>query len=263
MRIDLSINPAKTIAKITSFIKTTVRKADFSRLIIGLSGGVDSSTACYLAVKALGIDKVFILLAPYGFFDKEGIEDAEKIVTELNIPSKQVFSIDIKTMVDDIVSHDPYMSKLRRGNIAVRTRMILLYDLSKKLNALVLGTENKSEYFLGYFTRFGDEAADIEPIRELYKTQVKQLAEYLGISQKIINKSPSANMWLGQTDEGELGFSYEQADKILHLFYDKKYKQSQIIKEGFTKKIVDKVLTRVKDNQFKHKLPYTLDNFKF
>jgi len=136
--------------------------------------------------------------------------------------------------------------------------MILLYDLAKKLQALVLGTENKSEYLLGYFTRFGDEASDIEPVRHLYKTQVRQLALYLGIPRKIINKAPTAGFWLGQTDEKELGFTYEEADKILYLYFDLKKRKEEIEKIGFKKETIKKVISRVKANDFKHKLPYVV-----
>ncbi len=140
----------------------------------------------------------------------------------------------------------------------VRMRMILLYDLSKKYNALVLGTENKTEHLLGYFTRFGDEASDIEPLQNLYKTQVKQLASYLGVPEEIIKKPPTAGMWQGQTDEGEFGFTYEEADQILSLWHDKKADREVIIKAGFSPDTVDKVIKRVTDNSFKHNLPYTL-----
>lgn len=135
--------------------------------------------------------------------------------------------------------------------------MILLYDLSKKYKALVVGTENKTESLLGYYTRFGDEASDIEPIIDLYKTQVKQLAKYLQIPEKIINQAPTAGMWKGQTDEGELGFTYEDADKILFL-YTKGKNIKDLIKEGFDKKVVDLVINKLLDNKFKKEVPYQL-----
>lgn len=258
MSINLTINPEKTAKTITSFIKTTVKDAGFSRVVIGLSGGVDSSTTCYLAIKALGANNVYTAVLPYGSLDKQGVKDARLIIDKLKLPESNVFVIDIKPFVERTVVYDPQMDKLRLGNIAVRLRMILLYDLAKKLDTLVIGTENKTEYLLGYFTRFGDEASDIEPIRGLYKTQVKQLAKYLAVPDKIIKKDPSAGMWLGQTDEGEFGFSYEQADQILFLFHDKKCSFSQIVKQGLDKEVVKKVLRRAKDNEFKHKLPYCL-----
>lgn len=259
MFINLSIDPVKTTVKITSFIKTTLRKVGFSRVVIGLSGGVDSSTTCFLAVKALGVDNVYSVLMPYGSLNKQGVKDAKSVIAKLKIPKQNVFLVDVKPMTDKVAKHDSSIDKLRRGNIAVRIRMILLFDLAKKLDALVLGTENRTEYLLGYFTRFGDEASDIEPLRGLYKTQVRQLAKYLGVPDKIIKKPPSAGMWQGQTDEKEFGFSYEAADQILFLYHEKKYSSSQIVNKGFDKKIVKKVLERVEDNDFKHKLPHIID----
>lgn len=286
---DLSINPQKTVEDITSFIKQTVKKAGFSRVVIGLSGGIDSSVSLSLAVRALGISNIYIGLFPYGDLDKEGMEDAKLMIKKLNIPESNIYLIDIKEMADSIVnglktparcceappkvgrrrllgsggvSKAPNITLLRKGNIIVRLRMILLYDLAKKHHVLVLGTENKTEYLLGYFTRFGDEASDIEPIRGLYKTQVRELAKYLEIPEKIIKKSPSAGMWKGQTDEDELGFTYEKADQILHLFIDLKKSREEVVKFGFKKEVidvvdvVDKVIKRLKDNQFKHKVPY-------
>lgn len=258
MLVDLSINPQKTAEKLVDFIKNTLYKTGFPRLVIGLSGGVDSATSLALGVKAIGAESIYVGIFPYGELNNTGATDAKLITDFFHIPQKNVFLIDIKPLVDPIIKLDESTDDLRRGNIMVRMRMILLYDFSKKYQALVLGTENKTEHLLGYFTRFGDEASDIEPIRHLYKTQVRELASYLEIPEKIIKKIPTAGMWLGQTDEGEFGFTYEDADKILYLWHDKKYKTKEIIKIGFSPKIVDKVIKKVVDNSFKHKLPYIL-----
>jgi NAD+ synthase len=255
--VDLFINPQITADKIISFIKTTVQNAGFSRVVVGLSGGLDSAVSCFLAAKALGRENVFVGLFPYGELNREGLDDARLTIDKLSIPPKNVVFVDIKPLVDPLLT-DHKMDNLRKGNMMVRMRMILLYDLSKKFNALVLGTENKSEYLLGYYTRFGDEASDIEPIRHLYKAQVKQLAKHLGVPDKIINKNPTAGMWQGQTDERELGFSYEEADKILYLYTDLKESREEIIKEGFKREVVEKVIRRLKANKFKHELPYTI-----
>lgn len=262
MKIDLSINPAETAEKIIQFIRQTVKKAGFSKVVVGLSGGVDSAVSCFLAVRSLGVENVYVGLFPYGNLNKEGLDDAKLVIQQLKIPQENILVKDIKSLVVPIFSQDQRMDKLRQGNIAVRMRMILLYDLAKKYNALVLGTENKSEHLLGYFTRFGDEASDIEPIRHLYKTQDRQLAKYLDIPEKIITKAPTAGMWYGQTDEGELGFTYEQADQILNLYMDQKKSREEIIKLGFNKDVLEKVLTRLEANDFKHKLPYSLSNLK-
>jgi NAD+ synthase len=258
MLADLSIDPVRTTKKLIDFIKEAVHKAGFAKVVIGVSGGLDSAVSCFLAAKALGSDNVIVGLFPYGELNKEGIEDAKLIIRKLVIPSSNVILTDIKSFVEGIVSLDLSIDDLRKGNIMVRMRMILLYDLAKKYQALVLGTENKTEYLLGYFTRFGDEASDIEPIKGLYKTQLRQLAKYLKLPTKIIQKVPSAGMWSGQTDEGELGFSYEDTDQILYLFFDKKKEESEIIKSGFKKEIVEKVIGRLRANEFKHKLPYKI-----
>ena len=170
---------------------------------------------------------------------------------------EEAFKSDIKPIVDAAIKHDPSISNLRKGNMMARIRMMLLYDFAKKHQGLVLGTENKTENILGYFTRFGDEASDIEPLLGLYKTQVRQLASFLDVPERIIIKSPSAGFWKGQTDEKEYGFTYEEADKVLHLHVDQHKSKEEIIRKGFDKETVEKVVQRLKDNEFKHKLPYT------
>ena len=258
MIIDLSINPSEIAREITKFIKKTVHGVGFRKVIIGLSGGVDSATSASLAVGALGAENIYVAIFPYGHLNEEGLKDAHQIVERLKISSVNQHEVDIKSLVDPIFALDSTADKLRKGNTMVRLRMNLLYDLAKKYKALVLGTENKTEHLLGYFTRFGDEASDIEPIRSLYKTQVRQLAEYLKLPQKIIDKAPTAGMWQGQTDEGEFGFTYEVADQILHLYIDQKKSREEVVKIGFDSVVVNRVLTRLKENEFKHKLPYIL-----
>lgn len=259
MQADLSLNPAETADKLINFIKITLQKTGFSRLVVGLSGGIDSATSLALGVEAAGVNNIYAGIFPYGELNKEGTADAKLIADKFQIPPENVVLTDIKPLADPILVTDPSMSRLRRGNIMVRTRMVLLYDLAKRNDALVLGTENKTENLLGYFTRFGDEASDLEPLINLYKTQVKKLAKYLGVPDKIITKTPTAGMWPGQTDEGELGFTYEEADKILHFYCDKKNKKEEIIKVGFAPETVEKVIKRLNENSFKHGLPYTPD----
>jgi len=255
----LSINYQKTTKEIIKFIKASVAKTGLKKLIIGLSGGVDSSTITYLATNALGKNNILMALLPYGNLNTESVSDAQLVIDRLSIPAKNIFKIDIKKTVDQIASFENKMDKIRKGNIIARVRMIYLFDLAKKHRALVCGTENRTEYLLGYYTRFGDEASDIEPIKHLYKTQVWQLAKYLGIPEKIINKKPTAGLWSGQTDEDELGFSYKEADKVLHLYFDKKLSRKEIINRGIEVKTVKKVLSWLKKNKFKHSVPYSLD----
>lgn len=256
MVTNLSINPQKAADSIVQFIKKTIQNTGFSKLVIGLSGGVDSAVSLALGVKAIGAENIYVGILPYGELNNTDSADAKLTTGFFHIPQKNVFFINIKPLVDPVVELDESMDNLRQGNIMARIRMILLYDLSKKCHALVLGTENKTEYLLGYFTRFGDEASDIEPIIGLYKTQVRELASHLEIPEKIIQKTPTAGMWLGQTDEGEFGFTYEEADQILNLWHDKKYKKDEIIRNGFNSKIVDRILKRFNDNSFKHNLPF-------
>ena len=197
-------------------------------------------------------------MLPYGDWHKMAGIHVRKYSEKLHVPSENILEFDIKPLCVPIFSSLSAVEKLRQGNIMVRLRMTVLYDLAKKHKALVMGTENKSEYLLGYFTRFGDEASDIEPIQKYYKTQVYQLAEFLKVRREFIEKPPTAGLWEGQTDEGELGFSYKEADQILFLNIDKGLSKSEIIDKGFDKDTVEKVLARMKENEFKHKLPYVI-----
>lgn len=256
----LEIDCQEITRKIVEFLKDEVYKAGFKKVIVSASGGVDSSTTLTLATKALGPKNILVALLPYKKINQDS--DAKLVIKKLKIPRKNVFEIEISAMVNSFLlrfhpKQGGTLAKIRLGNIMARVRMILLYDLAKREKALVCGTENKSEYLLGYFTRFGDEASDLEPIRNLYKTQVIALAKYLGVPQKIIVKPPSAGLWKGQTDEEELGFSYKIADKILYFHFDKNYPWPEIEKLGFKKEVVDKVRLRVEKNEFKHKVPKT------
>lgn len=261
----LSISPKNEIQKITRFLKQTLRFTGFSRLIIPLSGGIDSSTVAFLAAKIIGPENILITHLPYKGINKDN--DYQLIVNILKTPPQNIFTINIKPVVDLLFSklnsnlkarNSQLINKIRFGNLMSRVRMTILYDLAKTNNSLVCGTENKSEYLLGYFTLHGDNASDLEPIIHLYKTQVIQLAKYFKIPPKIINKPPSAGLWLNQTDQSELGFSYQEADPILYYYFDKKYSPKKITSLGFPKTLVDKVLTRAKDHSFKHHFSYKI-----
>lgn len=245
----------------TALIKSSVAAAKFQQVVVALSGGVDSATACFLAVKALGKENVYVLLLPYKNWHEQGLENAQTVIKQLAIPEKNIVQVDITSMVEifkqelGIKNQELSKNHIRVGNIMARVRMIIIYDLAKKLSALVLGTENKTEHLLGYYTRFGDEASDIEPLRTLYKTEVWQLAEYLGVPDVIINQAPSAGLWSGQTDEGEFGFSYQQADEILYWLKDKGLSVKDLVNQGLDKEVVKKVVSWLEKTKFKHQVP--------
>jgi len=244
------MSPEQEVERIIAFIKQSFATAGFTDAVIGLSGGVDSAVSCVLAVRALGLEHVHPILLPYGPLNTRGVIDAMELVEKIKIPMMRVSRIDIKPAVDQMVRIDPFMDRVRKGNIMARVRMTYLFDAAKKHRALVMGTENKSEHELGYFTRFGDEASDVEPILHLYKTEVYELAKYLEIPESIITKPPSADLWPEQTDEGELGFSYQEADEILMHISDNK---QSILNNEEKNNLTRLVEQRVKQSEFKRK----------
>lgn len=250
--IDLVINTEVARNILVGFIKSEISRMGFSRAIVNLSGGLDSALTCTLAVEALGAENVFALRLPYRTSSPESLEHAQLVIDQLGIQSE---TIDITGMVDPLINTDSEMSQTRKGNIMARSRMIVLYDRSEACKALPVGTSNKTEILLGYTTMWGDMASAMNPIGDLYKTQVRQLSRALGIPSVIIDKPPSADLWLGQTDEGELGFTYEEVDKLLFLIVDQRYSAQECIEEGFDQKFVHAVLERMRRNQFKRMMP--------
>lgn len=239
-----------------SFLKNTLDREGFTRVCIGISGGIDSAVVASLCVKALGNNRVACCLFPSGTISDDSYNRSRELVSHLHIPDPNIIDRDISSVVESFCSHDPYISTIRRANIMARVRMILLYDTARKYQCLVAGTENKSEYLLGYFTRFGDEASDIELVRTLFKTQVYSVARYLSVPESICTARPSAGLWEGQTDEEELGFSYEKADEILHLIADEKLSEKSIVDKGYDEGLVSRVVQRVKAHAFKHHVPH-------
>ena len=250
----LEINAEEEVAKIVSFLRDTFKEQKIANAVIGISGGIDSAVSLALLSKALSVECIQIFHLPY--FKSEA-DDIEMLLKFLKIPKSNLQVFPIKKMVDNLISEleIPEKDLIRRGNIISRTRMITLYDNARKNNAMVVGTENRSEHFLGYFTRFGDAASDIEPLGHLYKTQVYELAKFLQIPQTILDKVPSANLWNGQTDEGQFGFTYKQADPVLYLYFDKKNSAFSIEQMYPGAK---KIIEFAEKNSFKLKVPYSL-----
>jgi NAD+ synthase len=250
--IDLTINPDLARKILTGFIKSEITRAGFSRAVVNLSGGLDSTLSCALAAEALGPENVLALRLPYRTSSPESLEHAQLVIEQFKVRSE---TVDITDMVDPFFERDPQMSKVRKGNLMARARMILLYDQTEVFNGLAVGTSNKTEILLGYTTLWGDSVAAINPIGDLYKTQARQLARAIGIPSVIIDKAPSADLWSGQTDEDELGFTYEEVDKLLYLLVDQRYSPEECVEAGFDQAFVERVVTRIRRNQFKRMLP--------
>ena len=247
---------ASVALRIRDFIQATLSTTGFSRVVVNISGGVDSAVTAALALQAVGPQNLFLATMPYGELGTQGVHHVMLLVEALQIPQEQCLRIDIKRSVDAIVEQTVAPDRVRLGNIMARVRMIYLFDLAKRLGALVCGTENRTEHYLGYFTRFGDSASDLEPIRSLYKTQVWELARALSIPQPIIEQAPTAGLWEAQTDEDELGFSYQDADRVLSHSFDEHLTVDEIAAKGVPREIVERILERVASNDFKHHLPY-------
>ncbi|MFZ1729641.1 MAG: NAD+ synthase [Bacteroidota bacterium] len=237
---------------LTGFIAQEIGKTGLSRAVIGLSGGVDSALSAALSVRALGAENVFCVMMPYSSSSAESVSHAELLLQQFGMPSELV---DITPMVDPMIAQEPEMDRLRRGNIMARQRMIVLYDRSSRERGLVVGTGNKTETLLGYSTIFGDSACAINPLGDLYKTQVWQLAEYLEIPDVILHKAPSADLWDGQTDESEFGFTYERVDELLVLMVDERQSDEHLLAKGFDIGFIDLVRKLIRRNQFKRVPP--------
>jgi len=268
---NLAINCRRVKKVLVEFIRKRIENSGFQRAVLGLSGGIDSTVVAYLAVEALGDPhKVYALILPYKSYQSESVKDARLVAKKLRINS-QIIRID--SMVEEYFRKFSYkgiphhalpgsdasqvkrLEYVRRGNKMARERMSILYDWALSLRALVLGTSNKTELSMGYFTKYGDGGVDLEPLGDLYKTQVRQLAKYLGVSEKIINRRPSAGLWPGQTDEGELGINYEELDKILCCMLEKKHSIKKLLTLGFSLENIEKIKNFVERSEHKRRLP--------
>ena len=250
--VDLRLSCEMVRKVLTGFIANEVGKAGFRQVVVGLSGGVDSAVAACLAAEALGPQNVWAILMPYRTSSPESLEHARLVVDDLGIHS---LTVEITPMVDAYFALFPDAEHVRRGNKMARERMTILFDHSARLAGLVLGTSNKTELLLGYGTLYGDMASAVNPLGDLYKTQVRQLARHLKVPTVIVEKHPSADLWAGQTDEAELGFTYEEVDRVLSLLVDERYEVPELIAEGFDEKFVRAVFRRVQTSQYKRRLP--------
>ena len=250
--IDLSINTDLVRTILTRFVQSEITRTGLGRAVINLSGGLDSALVSYIAAEALGPENILALRLPYKTSSADSLDHAQLVINALGIQSK---TISISEMADGLISQDPGMSNVRKGNIMARCRMIVAYDQSESFKGLVIGTGNKTEVLLGYTTLYGDSACAINPIGDLYKTQVRQLSRAFEIPLPIIKKAPSADLWIGQTDEGELGFTYEEVDKLLYLLVDQRFSPEECIEEGFKEEFVRSVVNRIRRNHFKRVMP--------
>jgi len=249
---DLSIDPEWTTEILTRFISAEVGRTGKSRVVLGLSGGIDSAVAAELAARALGPPNVKCVLMPYRASSPDSVRDAEQLVRKLGTPSE---TIDISSMIDSFAKAAGEVNRLRLGNAMARARMILLFDRSADLDGLVLGTSNKTELLLGYGTLHGDLASAINPIGDLYKTQIRALARHLDIPKSIQEKPPSADLWPDQSDEDELGFSYDEVDRLLALLVDARVGREDAIRRGFSREMVERLTRQIVRSQFKRMPP--------
>jgi NAD+ synthase len=248
LAIDADI--ARTV--IAEFIRGQLRQAGFERAVLGLSGGIDSALVAYLVAEAIGADRLLCVLMPYRTSADASRSDAEEVVRRLGAASEL---IEISPMVDAFFASDPVATPLRRGNLMARQRMAVLYDRSVTWGGLVVGTGNKTESLIGYTTLFGDNACAFNPIGDLYKSQVRQLAADIGVPDSIIRKAPSADLWPGQTDESEAGFSYPVLDRLLFWRVDKRRSDEEMAALGFEPALVARVDRMIATSEFKRQVP--------
>jgi len=249
---NLKINTNLARKILTGFISTEITRAGFARGVIALSGGIDSAVGGYLAAEALGPQNLLAIRMPYKTSGRDSLEHAQLGIDDLGIQS---LTLPISEIVEPLFELFPDADRIRRGNAMARARMLVLYDQSAAFNGLVIGTGNKTEILLGYTTIYGDSACALNPTGDLYKTQVRQLASALGVPQAIVDKPPSADLWPGQTDEGELGFTYEEVDRLLYLLVDERYRPEECIQSGFKPEFVERVIERIQRSHFKRIMP--------
>jgi len=252
---EMQIDPARETDHITSFIRSELEGAGLAKTVVGLSGGLDSTVVAFLCARAVGKDDVLGLVMPYRTSSLENTSDARHVAELLGVRCE---TIDITPAADALREMLATDDRIRMGNILARTRMVVLYDRSAAHGALVAGTGNRTEAMLGYTTLHGDSACGFQPIAHLYKCQVRQLGAYLRVPERILTKPPSADLWEGQTDEGELGFSYDDADWLLFNMLDKGKSDNRLEAMGFEPDFVARVRALIATSEFKRRMPNSL-----
>ena len=242
----LDLNLKEVHNELVEFLRENFKKAGFSKAVLGLSGGIDSALVAYLLRDALGKENVLAIMMPYKSSNPDSLNHAKLVIEDLKINSK---TIEITDMIDAYFKNEKEASSLRMGNKMARERMSILFDYSSK------GTSNKTEIYLGYSTQFGDSACALNPIGDLYKTNIWDLSRYLKIPNELIEKKPSADLWEGQTDEQEMGLTYKEADQVLYRMLEENKTVEEILAEGFNKDLVDNIVRRMNKSEYKRRMP--------
>ena len=248
----LDLNLKEVHNELVEFLQESFKKAGFSKAVLGLSGGIDSALVAYLLRDALGKENVLAIMMPYKSSNPDSLNHAKLVVEDLGINSK---TIEITDMIDAYFKNEKEATSLRMGNKMARERMSILFDYSSKENALVVGTSNKTEIYLGYSTQFGDSACALNPIGDLYKTNIWDLSRYLKIPNELIEKKPSADLWEGQTDEQEMGLTYKEADQVMYRLLEENKTVEEVLAEGFNKDLVDNIVKRMNRSEYKRRMP--------
>ncbi|ALQ37119.1 NAD+ synthase [Fusobacterium hwasookii] len=248
----LDLNLKEVHNELVEFLRESFKKAGFSKAVLGLSGGIDSALVAYLLRDALGKENVLAIMMPYKSSNPDSLNHAKLVVEDLGINSK---TIEITDMIDAYFKNEKEATSLRMGNKMARERMSILFDYSSKENALVVGTSNKTEIYLGYSTQFGDAACALNPVGDLYKTNIWDLSRYLKIPNELIEKKPSADLWEGQTDEQEMGLTYKEADQVMYRLLEENKTVEEVLAEGFNKDLVDNIVRRMNRSEYKRRMP--------
>ncbi|ALQ40719.1 NAD(+) synthetase [Fusobacterium hwasookii ChDC F174] len=248
----LDLNLKEVHSELVEFLRESFKKAGFSKAVLGLSGGIDSALVAYLLRDALGKENVLAIMMPYKSSNPDSLNHAKLVVEDLGINSK---TIEITDMIDAYFKNEKEATSLRMGNKMARERMSILFDYSSKENALVVGTSNKTEIYLGYSTQFGDAACALNPVGDLYKTNIWDLSRYLKIPNELIEKKPSADLWEGQTDEQEMGLTYKEADQVMYRLLEENKTVEEVLAEGFNKDLVDNIVRRMNRSEYKRRMP--------